>query len=213
MDLILIRHGQSQYNFDQTGGIDAPLTALGRRQAERAGAYLAAQFKISALYASTYTRARETAEIINRYLRLPPPFLVDDLREATQEYGAAMHLFDSPLAALDLRQPVRPADLSDYYRHFHERVARGLDSILERHVDLIDTDSQIAVVIHGGTCGTILRNLMGTHHFGVHTENTGMHILKWAEHRWHLVALNRVEHLLNVSDLVEGPDLSEEQHE
>src|SRR5947209_4171929 len=105
MDLILVRHGQSQYNFDQSGGEDAPLTALGREQARRAGIYCKTQFKLSALYASTYERAHDTAEIINSFVNLDHITFMDDLREFQEEYADQMPRFSSPLAALGLASP------------------------------------------------------------------------------------------------------------
>lgn len=195
MDVILIRHGQSQWNFDQTGGVDAPLTAYGREQARRAGIYCQAQFHLSALYASTYVRAQNTAEIINSFLNLDHITLMDDLREFNEDYSYQMPGFDSPVAALDLAEPIRPAYISDYYITFHERVLRALKEILNAHRDLYATDAQIGIVSHGGTMGTMIRSLTGSHHFSLITENTGIHILRWQEQRWHLVALNRTEHL------------------
>lgn len=207
MDLILVRHGQSQFNADQTGGEDAPLTELGRMQARRVGAYLGARFDIKALYASTYIRARETAQIINEFvgveLNLDP-----DLNEAQYDYDEGLVLFGDPCEALGEHAPVRPRQITEYYSGFQERVIKALMRILRNH-----REGQIAVVSHGGTMGTIMRTLAGSHQFSVHSDNTGIHLLHWERNRWHVVALNRVEHLLSEQDLVTTPALSEQQRE
>jgi 2,3-bisphosphoglycerate-dependent phosphoglycerate mutase len=207
MDLILVRHGQSQYNADQTGGEDAPLTELGRMQARRVGAYLATRFEIDALYASTYIRARETAEIINGFvgveLKLDP-----ELREAEYDYGEGLALFADPCAALAPCPAIRPQDVSEHYSSFQARVVGASNRILSAH-----REGQIAVVSHGGTMGTIIRTLAGSHQFSVHTENTGIHLLHWENNRWHLVALNRVEHLLSEQDIVTIPARHEQRRE
>lgn len=195
MDLILIRHGQSQWNADQTGGENAPLTAKGRAQASRAGFYCRSQFQIHALYASTYERAQDTAQILNSFLNLDHITYMDELREFEMEYADQMPKFGSPLEALEVMPPIRPSDVSDYYVSFHERVVRGVKQILTAHRDLFDTNAQIAIVSHGGTMGTILRALASNHHFSLNTENTGIHILRWQEKRWHILAINRTEHL------------------
>src|SRR5262249_38380122 len=135
MDLILIRHGQSTWNFDQSGGEDAPLTALGREQARRAGIYCKAQFHLSALYASTYERARDTALIINSFLGLPAPTLLPDLIEFSEDYTPNMPHYDSPLAALRASERVVPVQISDYYSKFQERIQCGLEEILRAHQD------------------------------------------------------------------------------
>ncbi len=202
-----MRHGQSQYNFDQTGGEDAPLTELGRSQAARVGTYLAARFQVNALYASTYIRARETAEIINTSLGLELQ-LEPDLREAAYEYGMGLNLFPDPGIALDLHPTVCPQDVSEYYVTFQARVTGALKRILAAH-----QEGQIAIVSHGGTMGTIVRTLAGSHQFSVHTDNTAIHLLRWQYNRWHIVALNRVEHLLSPEDLVLIPAEHEHRRE
>jgi glucosyl-3-phosphoglycerate phosphatase len=74
--MILIRHGQSEFNvvYGETGvdpGIaDPSLTEEGRRQAGAAAAALAGE-PILRLVASPYSRAVETAEIIAGALGLP----------------------------------------------------------------------------------------------------------------------------------------------
>lgn len=195
MDLILIRHGQSQWNLDQTGGEDAPLTALGREQARRAGIYCKSQFKLRALYASTYQRAQVTAQLINSFLGLDRIVYLDGLREFNEEYSDYMVKFESPVAAFEIEELIRPAYVSDYYITFQERVVRALREILNAHQDLFETDAQIGIVSHGGAMGTMIRSLAGSHHFSLDTENTGIHILRWKEQRWHILAINRTEHL------------------
>lgn len=63
--IIMVRHGQSETNVRKvfTGQIDAPLTDLGREQARRMAAYLD-QYKVDKIYASSLSRAAETAEAI-----------------------------------------------------------------------------------------------------------------------------------------------------
>ena len=74
--MILLRHGQSEFNLHFTAtrqdpGIEDPrLTALGHEQAERAAATLA-QERIRRIVASPYTRALQTAEPLARRLGLP----------------------------------------------------------------------------------------------------------------------------------------------
>ncbi len=66
--LVLIRHGQSQWNLEGRiqGQTDVPLSELGERQAEAVSKRLASE-KIGALYASPLRRALHTAEVIDRH--------------------------------------------------------------------------------------------------------------------------------------------------
>ncbi len=66
MTLILLRHGQSQWNLENrfTGFHDAELTAQGRGEAKTAGEKLkAAGHKITTAFSSTLQRAHHTAKI------------------------------------------------------------------------------------------------------------------------------------------------------
>ena len=82
MQLILIRHGQTEWNASQKyqGHTDIPLDDTGRQQARRLAEHLLQLEKVEAVYASDLVRARETAEIIAQAFNLKP--LIDPrLRE------------------------------------------------------------------------------------------------------------------------------------
>ncbi len=74
--MILVRHGQSEWNAAYTRTRidpdipDPPLTAEGRRQAAEAATVLA-ELRIERLLTSPYVRALETAEIIAARLEVP----------------------------------------------------------------------------------------------------------------------------------------------
>ncbi len=103
--MILLRHGQSEFNlhFTQTRrdpGIEDPrLTPLGHAQAEQAADALAAE-PIQRIVASPYTRALQTAEPLARRLGLP--VLVD---VAVRERYAFKCDIGSPVASLQQAWP------------------------------------------------------------------------------------------------------------
>jgi broad specificity phosphatase PhoE len=81
MRLLVARHGATLHNEERrvTGQIDAPLSALGQRQADALGERLAGA-RFDAIVASDLSRALETAEAVARRVGLP--VIVDpDLRE------------------------------------------------------------------------------------------------------------------------------------
>src|SRR5215510_4424178 len=63
-DLILLRHGQSQWNLDNrfTGWVDVPLSPNGEAEARAAGQKLRGR-RIDKVYTSTLKRAIETARL------------------------------------------------------------------------------------------------------------------------------------------------------
>jgi probable phosphoglycerate mutase len=78
--VLLIRHGQSEWNADGRwqGQADPPLTDLGRAQAFHAARALGV---VDAIVASDLQRAAETAVVISNELGVGPLVLDPDLRE------------------------------------------------------------------------------------------------------------------------------------
>jgi broad specificity phosphatase PhoE len=73
-DLLIIRHGQSEWNLEHRwqGWLDSPLTARGLAQAHERAATLASDgFGPRRVYSSDLGRARQTAEIIAESLAVP----------------------------------------------------------------------------------------------------------------------------------------------
>ncbi len=185
MNLLLARHGESEWMVrGDEAGFNSPLTDKGRQQARLLGRWLAAnQEGIDAIYASTLIRARDTAEIAAAELNLPVSF-DDDLREFEVGYWHDGDDYAPPCindgAAL-------PAYLAESYLPFKARVQRATRRILEAH-----PEGTVLIVAHGGTVGTIVRCLLGAHSFGVYTDPTGLHGLRWIGNRWLVEFMNRV---------------------
>jgi len=86
MKMILIRHGQTEWNALQKyqGHTDVHLNELGRKQAATAAQYLKDHETIEAVYASDLSRTRETAEILGRSINLP---VITDSRLRELSFG------------------------------------------------------------------------------------------------------------------------------
>ena len=67
--LVLVRHGESQWNLENrfTGWVDVPLTETGRREAQRAGELLRGM-RFDRAFTSVLQRATETLGIILRVI-------------------------------------------------------------------------------------------------------------------------------------------------
>lgn len=184
LELVLARHGQSYTNLDRDYGPDGDLTDLGREQAARLGRWLAEQeYTFAAIYCSTLRRARQTAEILNAHFGLEIAFDAD-LREAEEPYLAHLPQRGDPLTP----EPSRP--FAPEYEAMRARVARATARILAEH-----PEGRVLVVAHGGTLGTMLRSILGTHALLARTEQAAVHCLRWEDGRWNLQYLNRQEHL------------------
>ena len=189
MNLILARHGESEWMVrGDEAGFNSPLTDVGRQQARLLGRWLAAnQEGIDAIYASTLIRARDTAEIVAAELAMPVNF-DHDLREFVVFYWDDDGDYVPPYIN-DHAAP--PAYLAESYLPFKARVQGATRRIIEAH-----PEGTVLIVAHGGTVGTIVRCLLGAHSFGVYTDPTGLHGLRWTGSRWLVEFMNRREHLL-----------------
>jgi probable phosphoglycerate mutase len=177
VQIVLVRHGEPDW---EPGGIavDEPeLTRLGRDQAERAAQVLSAE-SFDALYVSPLRRARETAAPIAHALGLEPvevswlrelglPPLAGKTAEEVQRFFASTR-------ARDLEKWWDGMPGGESFRHFHERVSAGVEGLLvgEHRMQLHDDsghriwrlpewDRKLLVVAHEGTNALIVSHLLG----------------------------------------------------
>lgn len=86
--LVLVRHGQSQWNLENrfTGWEDVPITALGAQEAQRAGRFLlGTHFDIA--YTSLLKRAQQTLDLILNELGQKDLPIVKDKAINERHYG------------------------------------------------------------------------------------------------------------------------------
>ena len=82
-NLILLRHGQSQWNFENrfTGWKNVPLTEKGKEEARVAGkSMLKNHLDIDIVYSSVLKRANDTAEIAIKEMNLKHLWKNDKLK-------------------------------------------------------------------------------------------------------------------------------------
>ena len=100
--LILLRHGQSQWNLDNrfTGWVDVDLTAEGEAQARRAGEQIAsAGFKPAVMFTSVLKRATRTGALALDAAGLRDVPVVNDWRLNERHYGGLTGLNKAETAA------------------------------------------------------------------------------------------------------------------
>ena len=213
--LYLIRHAEAMAAIKGFIG-DGGLSPLGVTQAERLRDRLAATKEIEAdvLIASTFPRARQTAEIIAPALGLSP--LLDDsiqeLRPGEAE-GMTVEAFRKTYGEVDfLRSPYHPiAPGGENWGQFMLRVGEALDRIVRQY-----DGKTIVLVTHGGVIdGSLLYFFKMSAwtpppaHFG--TRNTS--ITHWKqlasgnseEKYWHLVKYNDIFHLYDIGTTARIP--------
>ena len=100
--LILLRHGQSQWNLENrfTGWVDVDLTAEGEAQARRGGELIAeAGFKPVVMFTSVLTRAKRTGALALDAAGLKNVPVVEDWRLNERHYGGLTGLDKAETAA------------------------------------------------------------------------------------------------------------------
>jgi len=182
----LIRHGESEVTVDRVIGgrrTCRGLSPLGRTQAERLrDRYLSEGVAdVDALVASDFPRAIETADVLRpAFGAAGAPHAVDEWSDLGEHdpgpeidgmsFEDYVERFGRPDWSGDPDVEIFPG--GETVRVFHERVDRGLSTLLDRFAG-----RHVAVVCHGGVVDAVFRILLGlprTGMFELHTLNTAI---------------------------------------
>ena len=201
MDILLIRHGESQaytpgIPFPMADGHgDPPLAPNGHEQAKLLADRLAS-VSIDAIYVTTLRRTAQTAAPLAERLGLTPA-VEPDLREVHLgeweggEYRQRVAEHD-PLVMEAFSQQrwdvipdaENPAGLSARVRGAIERIARA------------HRDQRIAVFAHGGVIGEVLAQASGSRPFAfITSDNASISRLIVTGERWFVRTFNDTAHL------------------
>jgi broad specificity phosphatase PhoE len=201
--LILIRHGESRVTVDRV--IGGPRTCnglsdLGRRQAERLRDRLdtTGEIQATALYASSYPRAIETAEIISPVLGLP---VVEEAGFGEHDPGpecdgltftSFLDRYGMPDWESDPHAVTFPG--GETVAEFHHRVGATLSRVVRDH-----RGGAIVVACHGGVIDAAFRALLrlpAHGSFELQTTNTSLtEFVTTRRDRWRLVRYNDAAHV------------------
>jgi len=198
--IILVRHGQTEWNRDQRfrGLADVPLDQIGMAQAEKTAERIAKQWKLHAIYSSPRSRAKMTAETIARRFDLPVqvyPGLEDfnfgDWQGLTQEEALQRW----------------PEQIDNWFKHPQRaRIPHGdtLKSVRRRLLATIEElvgkhpDQTITVVGHTATNRLILMGMLGLEnqlfwHLGQDT--CAINLIQAHDLEYTLISMNDTCHL------------------
>ncbi|MFN0092800.1 MAG: histidine phosphatase family protein [Acidimicrobiales bacterium] len=150
--LLLVRHGQSEWNAigRWQGQADPPLSDLGRRQARAAAGSVGA---LDAIVSSPLARARETAQILSDALGVGPVLIELDLAErAAGEWTGLTRPEIEERYPGYLGSSRRPPG----YEGEDELLARARRAIGRIHAEL--EGASVLVVTHGGVIYSLVRH-------------------------------------------------------
>ena len=196
--LLLIRHGESEADILKVheGRADFPLTENGHRQAAAMGKWVAEQYKIDVIFASTLRRAAQTAEYLANASGVSICF-----DEALMEFNNGL-LAGLPFEEAAVRYPRienLPPDQSVYGQETQYEFRARAEHALARCLSQIPDGATAAVVSHGGMINQLFATLIGLPPASAPrflTGDTGVHLWVLTEDGPRLMFANKQEHLL-----------------
>ncbi len=146
-EILLVRHGQSEWNAvgKWQGQADPPLSPLGRQQATAAGRLLSDRQPFDGIACSTLDRARTTARLIAAELKMDMPFESKHLieRSAGEWSGLTRAEIDRDYPGY-LKSGRYPTGY-EYDEEFIVRIRAGIDEVIAN----VPGD-RLLIVAHGG---------------------------------------------------------------
>lgn len=199
MDLILVRHGQSQNNATRSGILNSPLTPLGHQQGESVGRAVAA-LKPEIIASGSLQRALQTAWYTAEQVNMPIE-VWDHAHEVRLEPGYdGLHMDDMhqrfPDAIFNHKDIVngRWQHKSDHsIERARERAATLLDNLREKY-----SGKRVAIFLHGHLNRLIIQGMLGPSTFGrVHISqpNACINRFIFEDDHIHVHSLSDISHL------------------
>lgn len=177
-EILLIRHGESRPATEDNpfpmvnGQGDPELAETGREQAERLGQRLA-DHAIDAVYVTNLRRTHETAAPLCKIKGIAPT-VVEDLREVHLGdwegglFRIMTHQNHPRIVEMLEHQEWGKIPGAETNAQLDARVARGLNTIIEKH-----PDQMVVIVSHGGVIGSVLSQATRSEPFAFYGADNG----------------------------------------
>jgi len=201
---VLVRHGESRATIERFVGGPRSCTGLtdhGRLQAEALRNRLSAGHDVeaTALFASNFPRALETANIIAPSIGSLPVSVDSGWGEHDpgpdcdgMTYDEFIERFGMPRWDGDPHDVVYPG--GETISQFHDRVMEALRRTVRQH-----EGGTVVVSCHAGVIDAVMRNTLHMHQTGkfeLHTQNTSLtELLHVQGSKWRLLRYNDSAHL------------------
>jgi 2,3-bisphosphoglycerate-dependent phosphoglycerate mutase len=173
--LVLIRHGQSQWNLENrfTGWVDIPLTELGKKEASL-GAEFIKGIKFNRCFTSVLKRAHQTLEIVLKTIHQENLPIEKDKALNERHYGALQGLNKADMAKKYGEEQVHiwrrsydvppPKDKTEWNpdgisESLKDTAARTIPYFSEKIMPLVMAGEKILVVAHGNSLRSIVMHL------------------------------------------------------
>ncbi|MCU9615020.1 histidine phosphatase family protein [Caldibacillus lycopersici] len=198
MELIIIRHGQSEADILNVheGRADFPLTSLGELQARKMAKYVAKNIQPEIIISSPLKRAKQTAEILQTYTKcelLLEPNLMEFnngvLAGLSREEAA--HMYPLPKSGRPIYVPIKNGESELEFRY-------RADYVFHKIITEYNMYNRVAIVSHGGLISNLLQTFLDlpvASKVAFATGDTGFHYLAMTENSRIIKFLNMQAHL------------------
>ena len=149
MIIYFIRHGETEWNKKKItqGHKDSPLTLKGKKAAEKKGKILTNK-DIEIIYSSDLGRCVQTAEIINKYLKIK---LVKSTELRERDFGSLNGELDEKVRKeLNLSDPKEVAPRGESFNQLKNRIIDFIRLLASKKA------KKVLLVTHGGIVRAIL---------------------------------------------------------
>ena len=168
--LVLVRHGQSQWNLENrfTGWVDVPLTEQGEKEAHRAGQLLMGM-KFDTAFTSDLQRAQKTLDIILQEIGQTYLPVLKNKALNERHYGALQGLNKAETAKKYGDEQVKiwrrsydvppPKDDTGYSESLKDTAARTLPYFEQQIAPCLKEGKNALVAAHGNSLRSIVMHL------------------------------------------------------
>lgn len=200
MKLLVIRHGESEADLLDVheGRADFALTERGHKQAEAMANYVADNYNISKIYASTLTRAKQTAQHLSDKTGVSIVF-----DENLMEFNNGL-LAGLPRAVVREKYPEvpnLPIDKAVYGQESQVEFRQRAENALSKIMNEAENDETIAIVSHDGMINQLYRSFFNMPIDCVYffnTADTGIHIWSLTDKERRVIKANYDEHIKGI---------------
>jgi len=198
--LYLVRHGETDGNVNRwyQGTTDIPLNERGRAQAKALSHYFAS-IPFTAIYSSTLSRAKETAEIVAapHGLEVQPYAELSEINFGAWEghtYEEIQQLWPGEIDAFYRSHGTRRATGGESFCDVKERTVAKIHELMQRHHD----GDQVMIASHGASIRCMLFGLLDLEMSRIwrfQQYNTAYNIIEYYGQRNVATLINGIAHL------------------
>lgn len=198
MDLLVIRHGQSEADILKVieGRADFNLTKLGHKQAELMAKWVNDNYKIKKIFSSPLKRAKQTAEHLSKTTGIEIQFY-DDLMEWKNGLIAGLTLEE---ANKKYPEPIKYPHTRVYEQESQIDFRARAESIFSEIINENNEEDTIAVISHGNMINMLFKCFIETNMnstISIANSDTGIHHWKVKNNKRTIILCNSQAHIYN----------------